>query len=247
VYALVSTYSFEGRLEKIQRFFMLSGIRGDGESGQSGEWYVDQQISQYLKLPMIRNRTMEHETVQKTSRFSKLKVGLAAVALGALLVVPSAGAENVFSDTENVDFTITGGDFTVGLSGGTMANIDTYGLDMDTTGSVDVDVTDLRGTDGNWTVSLQADNFQIDDGEATIPASGLSVSSAGTVDFENGNGDNVTPAAPGDLSNASPIGSGTNAHGAFSWTPLLALDVPDGTPAGTYSSVLTLTSDVSPE
>ena len=36
---------------------------------------------------------MEHVTVQKTSRFSKLKVGIAAVALGALLVVPSAGAD----------------------------------------------------------------------------------------------------------------------------------------------------------
>jgi hypothetical protein len=48
VYALVSTYSFEGRLEKIQRFFMLSGIRGDGETGQSGEWYVDHLITQYL-------------------------------------------------------------------------------------------------------------------------------------------------------------------------------------------------------
>jgi hypothetical protein len=187
---------------------------------------------------------MEYATVQKTSRISKLKVALATLAIGALLVVPGASA-----DTEDVTFDIAGGDFTMGLSQGSMADIGTYGLNMETTGSVDVDVSDLRGTDGDWMVSLQADPFvETGEGETgTIPASGLSVSDAGTVDITNGNGDNVVPAAPGDLSTAAAIGTGTDAHGAFSWTPLLALDVPDGTPAGTYASTLTLTSDVAPE
>jgi hypothetical protein len=179
---------------------------------------------------------------QTKTRVSKWKIGLATVAIGALLVVPSAGA-----DTEDVTFDIAGGDFAMGLSGGTMESIDTYALDMSTTGSVNVEVSDLRGEDGNWGVSLQASDFEQTDGEGSTPASGLSVSAAGDVDDSDGIEGAVNSLAPGDLSSASPLATGTGAHGAYTWTPLLALEVDDGTPAGTYTSTLTITSDHAPE
>ena len=180
---------------------------------------------------------MEQTMTRKTSRFSRLKVGIAAVAIGALLVVPSAGA-----DTEDVTFNIEGGGFTMGLSNGLMDDVADYSLGMSTTGSVAVDVSDLRGEDGNWTVSLQASDFaQAGEGETpSTPASGLSVSSNG--DVTGGGTGTVTPETPEDLSEASLLGTGSGAHGDHSWTPALALDIADGTPAGTYTSTLTVTT-----
>jgi hypothetical protein len=178
---------------------------------------------------------MKQTTVQKTSRFSKLKVGIAAVALGALLVVPSASA-----DTEPVSFEISGGAFTIGLSEGSMAAVPTYGMNMSTTGSIAVEVSDMRGTDGNWDASLAVANFTSPTTDE-IPAANMDVTGNSVVDSSGGVGEPVTTTAI-DLSTAKQIASAIGATGVHTWTSDLGLDIPDGTKAGVYSSTLTLTS-----
>ncbi|TVR69173.1 MAG: hypothetical protein EA415_14690 [Sphaerobacteraceae bacterium] len=185
---------------------------------------------------------MENVTVQKTSRVSRLKVGIAAVAIGALLVVPSASA-----DTEVVDFNIAGGVLSMELREAGLGDIEDYGLDMFTTGSVDVEVSDLRGTDGNWSVSLEADDFERTGGDGSISAGDFSVSDADTIDESNGiDGGTVESHDPQDLSSASLLGTGSGAHGVYTWSPALHLDVADGTPAGEYTSTLTITETAAP-
>jgi hypothetical protein len=192
---------------------------------------------------------METNMTQTKPRVAKWKAGLAALALGALLVVPSAGAEDGTEDSTEIDFSITGGSFTAALSDGEMANVNDYSLEMSTTGSVNVAVEDLRGGDGNWTVSLEADPFVHSEGSGTGEITADNLSAAEPVDPDDSglNSDaNMSYFEALDLSSASEIAAGANAHGTVSWTNDLTLDIPEATQAGEYTSTLYLTSNIAP-
>jgi hypothetical protein len=192
---------------------------------------------------------MEHETVQKTSRFSKLKVGLAAVALGALLVVP-AGAQ----DTEDMSVTITGGTLDVTLTEEAgLTGVNYSHTAQDTQGAVTVGVNDARGTEDGWGVTLEAEAFVGEVETNTIAASNFQITGQGSVTDASGlnnEGDvsQVEFTEPSDLETAVPIASAASGGGSgdFSWVSNLNLDVPAGQNADTYTSTLTLTSTEAP-
>jgi hypothetical protein len=188
---------------------------------------------------------METNMTQTKTRVGKWKAGLAALALGALLVIPAGAQEQ--HDQAEVNFTLEGGDFAASITDASMTDATFAATDMSTTGEVGISVEDLRGGDGNWTVSLQADPFEQTEGTGLIDAENLSAEAGSDEDGTGLNGDaNVSYSAAENLSSESEIASGTNAHGTVSWTNALNLNIPEATQAGEYSSTLTLTSNVAP-
>ena len=183
---------------------------------------------------------------EKKTRMSKWKIGLATLAIGALMVVP-VGAEDI-NDTTQADLEIASGDFDVTLENASLDPITEYALGMETTGDVDVTVEDYRGGDGNWTVDLTASDFQIGEEGATISNENFLVTGSSPVDDQGGDG-TVTPFSGEDASLDAQVqvGEGNDAHGTFQWSPDLLVDVPNGAEAGEYSSTMTLTSNVAPE
>lgn len=122
-------------------------------------------------------------------------------------------------------------------------DVDINGADQLTTGSLGLfSFIDARGTGAGWEFTAQATDFASDDGEGNlISAAGFRVPNAPAVTVIAGN---TAPQAfggplnaPIDLMVATP-GTGM---GTFEVEPLLELDIPAETLAGSYESTLTLT------
>jgi hypothetical protein len=202
--------------------------------------------NQDTTTPKHEANEMEQNMTQTKPRVAKWKAGLAALALGALLVIP-AGAQEQLSDTGDVSFEVEAGYLTVGLVDGSLAAVPFSVGEESTTGSIGVEVTDERGGNGEWDVLLQAGPFVGDETEDVIPASALSYTG-----YSNENETNGTEGAvdysgvEGTLDDSVEIASGVEAHGAYTWDAELSLDVPGSTLADTYHSELTLTEAQAP-
>ena len=182
---------------------------------------------------------------RKTSRFSRLKVGIAAVAIGALLVVPSASA-----DTDTATVEVTGEDLTESIGPAAFASTPFGTSDRDVLGDTAISVQDDRGTTGDWHTTLEATD--LDDGDVetteTIPASGMIYLNESDVTGDDDgtvtHRDNVSGL---EVEGGGVIADGAGAHGATGWTGNLSLTVPGSTLAGTYTGTLTFTAVEGPE
>jgi hypothetical protein len=137
------------------------------------------------------------------------------------------------------------GTFTVSVASGTVA-LTPNSAGTSATGTAEpVTVTDSRNTFPGWSVSGQASDFTE---TATTPAGDISGNQLGWVPTDtalpNGGvlGPTVTPGSPGLgttaavwASAAAGKGSGTSTLGAN-----LTLNIPSGSPAGAYSSALSV-------
>lgn len=204
---------------------------------------------------------------RKTSRISKLKVGLAAVALGALLVVPSAGAADVLESSDNMTFEVTGGDLTTSLIAdgvnGAMTGDTAFTSPSDyasetISGSLVLNVSDDRGSGAGWHVDLTATQFEDPDTEPTtrhthtIPASAFWVNSAAAPTLavaggqdpsgigSFGAGDNTNDlATTGVTVINAPVDQGM---GSYDQAIGVSLDMPSNVYAGAYASTVTATT-----
>lgn len=188
-------------------------------------------------------------TTRKSTRFSRLKVGIAAVAIGALLVVPGASA-----DTNDMGVTITGGVLSNTL--GTTTALTALGYShtaQPTSGVLAVGVDDARGTDDGWTATLATTDFVSTGDSLDIPAANFEITGQGTVTDNSGLGNSAdvsqpSSATPASIATATQIASAAAGGGSgnFSWNSNMTLNVPAGQHADTYTGTITLTTATAP-
>jgi hypothetical protein len=189
---------------------------------------------------------------QKTSRFSKLKVGIAAVALSALLVVPAGATDR----SEDVSIEIAPGAFELALTEVEALNNGeaiTYDpVDQQVNGALNLDVTDYSGSGEAWDITMVASSFQPDgwdQNDPEIDASNLEIASFGGFNLTHGATTGLTTGgAEQGLNEARTIVSASSdyAGGQFDVDINLELNVPGGTPPDTYESTITVDSANAP-
>ena len=193
---------------------------------------------------------MEQTTTRKTSRFSKLKVGIAAVAIGALLVVPVGASDR----DEDMSVTVEGGDYALALTSVAGQQLNhgnalTYDPgDQNVTGELNLDVTDYTGSGGNWEIWMQASDFAAPDAGPTFGAENLQISSFAEVNVTDGDSTGLTTSGTGlGLDQAQNIITANEyAGGQFDYNINFGLTVPGGTEPSTYTSTVTVDSTEAP-
>lgn len=198
---------------------------------------------------------MEQTTTRKTSRFSKLKVGLAAVALGALLVVPSASA-----DDQAVTFDVAGTPLSQALTQNTAMSEVTYSTEAAGTsiGQLNASVTDERGTETGWTASvavadftnlgetIAADEFTLTGNDTIVVTNGATATDLTLKGTSTAIAFTAPATAVAIASAAEADGTNGGGIGTFDWTIDTALNVPAAQKEGSYSSTVTLTTADTP-
>ena len=103
-----------------------------------------------------------------------------------------------------------------------------------------VTVTDERDLQeaGEWVASVRASAFT--GAGSTIPATGISYQTPAAARAGPGSL-SLTPSSVSDLTADRPVQTATEVRGnsTTTWNPTLSVDVPAGTPAGTYTATLT--------
>ena len=179
-----------------------------------------------------------------TFKVSRLKVAIATVAFGALLVIPAAA-----SDSE-MGVTVTGGSLTNSLSTTEDLPGVNYSFDpQSTSGVLTVGVQDTTGSDNGWTASLTSGDFVSTGDAPDIAASNLEITGQGEVTDHSGlnNSGDVSPVdftTPANIATETQIASAAVGGGAgdFSWDANMTLNIPAGQQADTYTGTITLTT-----
>lgn len=183
-----------------------------------------------------------------------LKTRVAAMATAAIFTVSAAGG--ALAADPQVTQEITGGEFTYSLSSAEMTAIDfDYGRQnaVTTDGTLNLTVTDARGTKQGWTVSIQSSAFIYDgagNGGAAnnISASAFSVEPDAPNQVQGEGLAGVTEMLGGSLDASVPVINATAGAGSGEYTQELPvkLVVPATAPAGTYTATITVSTSVAP-
>jgi len=165
-----------------------------------------------------------------------VSVGVAGVAVAAALVSPAtAGAEDT-----TTTFEIVGGGLTIVPQPSAALN-DAQTGDAAVLGLLgNVTVSDQRGSDAGWTVTVSSSEF------ALAPGSGDTTIAPTQVQYNPGDIDSTgavtaTPTAAAGLDTAKTVVQGTAVRGnnTASWNPTLTVGLPSDALAGDYTGTVT--------
>lgn len=184
----------------------------------------------------------------------KRTVWLVAVAAAVLFpfAAPSITAAN--GGDAQVTLSVTGGNLAYELSGGTMTPVSfDYGRTgaTATKGTVTLTVDDARGTFEGWSLVVEATSFEysgLASGNNDISASRATIV-PGSPKLLAGSGlKGISAGGSGSLDSkrivlSAESGSGS---GAFSQDIEIHLDIPANSPAGTYTTLLTVSTSEAP-
>jgi hypothetical protein len=182
---------------------------------------------------------------------------LVAVAGSALILASSltfgvASAADNDTATASVKVTTNASNvLSVVIENGSFGSVVYDFADQDTKGTLDVTVTDLRGTAPGWNVNLSASDFATGDASPkTFGIGNLSLApgaASATTKFSTTNG--ITPSGAIQVSSApQPILTASAGSGDGEFTSTLAgtLKVPGGTLVGDYAAEVTVSIDAAP-
>ncbi|MCA1008150.1 WxL domain-containing protein [Rhodococcus hoagii] len=162
-------------------------------------------------------------------------LGVAGVAVAAALVAPAhASAEDT-----TTTFELVAGGLTIAPQASAALNTAQTGA-SDVLGLLgEVTVTDSRGNNAGWTVTVSSSEFALaaESGDTTIAATQVqynpgTVERTGTV--------TTTPSAVAGLDSAKTVVAGTAARGnnTASWNPTLTVGLPSDALAGVYTGTV---------
>ena len=172
----------------------------------------------------------------------KARTLFVAAALGTLAVGSASPASAALGGTSTATVTITGGSLgitvpTGGSLGTPRANTVGAGTISGTLGQVQVDDARSAGAGASWTASAISTAFTPPSGPA-IAASAVSyvagtITKVGTATY--------TANDPTDLTGVSPVLTATGITGdnSAAWNPTIAVAVPGGMAANTYTATIT--------
>lgn len=162
-------------------------------------------------------------------------IGIAGVAVAAVVVgPPSANAEDT-----TTTFEIVAGGLTIAPQGSASLNTAQTGA-SDVLGLLgEVTVTDSRGNNAGWTVTVSSSDFALaaESGDTTIAATQVQYN-PGTVDRTGTV--TATPSAAAGLDTAKTVVEGTAARGnnMATWNPTLTVGLPSDALAGVYTGTV---------
>lgn len=160
--------------------------------------------------------------------------GIAGVAVATVLI----GPPSAYAEDTTTTFEIVAGGLTIAPQGSASLNSVQSGA-PDVLGLLgEVTVTDGRGNNAGWTVTVSSSDFTLDSGDTTIPPAQVqynpgAVDRTGTV--------TATPAAVAGLDTAKTVVEGTAARGnnTATWNPTLTVNLPSDALAGVYTGTVT--------
>lgn len=166
----------------------------------------------------------------------KIRTPLALGTVASAILLASALPAS--ADNTATTFTLTGGSLTLAVQGTAALTNATSGTTAITGSLGAVTVTDARGGTANWNVSGASTAFT---GALTTPSSSTAVSYTGGVVTESGTITVADGAAKTLTTTAVSVVAPTALSGnnTASWTPNLAVTMPAGALADTYSGTVT--------
>jgi hypothetical protein len=182
---------------------------------------------------------------KKTQSVRLVKVGGIGIALLLLLaLVTTSFADGVVGSLE-----VTGGSLTISaVDNPAFPGVTLNGTSQSVSDAIDIDVKDLRGTGGGWTLDVTSTTFT-NGASKTLPTTALAITGV-TVACDDvctnpTNGTSYNVAVPADTVAPSAItffdAAADSGLGDFTITPTFELTIPSTAYAGSYTSNVTLT------
>ncbi len=178
---------------------------------------------------------------------------LCLITMVSALITPSVASADDGGASE-VAFSVSGGELTYALSNGGLAPIAfTYDGTGNTTatGIVTLTIEDARGTFQGWSIAIESTPFTYAgtaQGSNDIPAANATINPQAPTRIAGPDRGGVHAAPGGSLATRRNVivadpGAGS---GAYSLEMLVSLSVPAGSPAGTYTALLTVAASDAP-
>lgn len=184
--------------------------------------------------------------IAKMLRFSRWKTVLATMIVTLAIAVPVLAADTI-------TLMVEGEGRSASVSGASLDSVGYSHEDQTSSGLISLDVDDSSATNDGWNVTVEADDFA--DGDSSISASNFSISGANAPSYVEGQeiDESGGPKVPGDgatgaLDSPRKVLQAEEDFGAGSYEQDLDVEllVPGQTPAGEYSSNLTVNITAGP-
>lgn len=173
-------------------------------------------------------------------RPTRLHIALGTLALALLISVPALAQDSI-------TLSVTGEGRSAGVAGASLQEVGYSHDDQTSAGSISLSVDDSSATNAGWSVSVQAGDFS--NGEMNIPAGNFAITGANGPVYVDGQeidgaGGPMVPesGAHGSLDSPRKVLHAQENFGAGTYEQTLDVEllVPGQTPAGQYTSNLTV-------